>query len=418
MPILKYLVVTVCLFASCHAQGNWADWRGPTTDGQTLSTALPLHWSETENVTWKTPIHDVGHSTPVIWEDEVWLTTARKDGTALYALCVDKNTGTVVHDLLVFEVAEPQRINPSNTYATPSATIEAGRVYVHYGTFGTACIDTTSGEILWTRTDLNCDHMQGPASSPVIFDDLLILHLEGIADPFIVALNKISGETVWRYDRPSDLYEGNKGVYIKSYQTPIFIESDGAPQMISNGALLVTGHVPDTGEEIWRVRYRDDSTISRIITGHGLLFVNTGGSPGKSELWAIRPGGKGDVTDTHVVWKMTEDAPHESSPVLVGDLLYTLSDRGTLTCMEATTGTSVWKEKLRGNYSASLLATKDRIYFSDKKGTTTVIAPGRSFQVLATNALDAELWASPAVAGDALLLRSKTHLYRIETSGD
>ncbi len=418
MPILKYLVATVCLFVSCHAQGNWADWRGPTADGQTSSDRLPLQWSETENVTWKTPIHDVGHSTPVIWEDQVWLTTARKDGTALYALCVDKNTGTVVHDLLVFEVAEPQRINPSNTYATPSATIEAGRVYVHYGTFGTACIDTTSGEILWTRTDLNCDHMQGPASSPVIFNDLVILHLEGVADPFVVALNKTSGETVWRYERPGDLYEGIQGVYIKSYQTPIFIESDGAPQMISNGALLVTGHVPDTGEEIWRVRYRDDSTISRIITGHGLLFVNTGGSPGKSELWAIRPGGKGDVTDTHVVWKMTEDAPHESSPVLVGDLLYTMSDRGTLTCMEATTGIPVWTEKLRGNYSASLLATKDRIYFSDKKGTTTVIAPGRSFQVLATNALDAELWASPAVAGDALLLRSKTHLYRIETSGD
>ncbi len=418
MRILQSSVTILCFVVTCYAHGEWADWRGPTNDGQTTATALPLHWSETENITWKTALHDLGHSTPVIWEDQVWLTTARKDGTALYALCVNLNTGAIVHDILVFEVDEPQRINPHNSYATPSATIEAGRVYVHYGTFGTACIDTASGAILWTRTDLNCDHMQGPASSPVLFKNLVILHLEGVADPFIVALDKTSGETIWRYDRPNDLYEGIAGVYIKSYQTPVFIESNGEPQMISNGALLVTGHVPDTGEEIWRVRYRDDSTISRIITGQGLLFVNTGGSPGKSELWAIRPGGKGDVTDTHVVWKMTEDAPHESSPVLVGDLLYTMSDRGTLLCMEAKTGTPVWTEQLRGNYSASLLATKDRIYISDKKGKTTVIAPGRSFQVLATSELDAELWASPAVAGNALLLRSKTHLYRIEGSGD
>ena len=418
MPIVKSFVTILCLVVSCYAHGDWSDWRGPTTDGQTTATNLPLHWSETENITWKTAIHDRGHSSPVIWGEQVWLTTAREDGTALYALCVDVNTGAVLHDILVFEVAEPQRINPNNTYATPSATIEAGRVYVHYGTFGTACIDTASGEILWTRTDLNCDHMQGPASSPVLFGGLVIVHLEGVADPFIVALDKTSGKTVWRYDRPSDLYEGIQGVYIKSYQTPVFIESDGAPQMISNGALLVTGHEPLTGKEIWRVRYRDDSTISRIITGQGLLFINTGGSPGKSELWAIRPGGTGDVTDTHVVWKMTEDAPHESSPVLVDDLLYTMSDRGTLTCMEAKTGVPVWTESQRGNYSASLLATKDRIYISDKKGKTTIIAPGRTYQVLAVNELDAELWASPAVEKNALLLRSKTHLYRIEASGD
>jgi len=256
--------------------------------------------------------------------------------------------------------------------------------------------------------------MQGPASSPVLFEDLVVVHLEGTDEQFIAALDKKTGDTVWSYDRPDDLYTGIKPVYLKSYQTPVIVEVEGKPQLVSNGALLVTGHEPRTGKEIWRVRYRDDSTISRIVERDGLLFINTGGSPGASQLWAIRQGGVGDVTDSHVVWRMTEDAPHESSPVLVGDLLYAMSDQGILICMEVTTGKHVWSQRLKGKFGASLLAAADRIYLSNKKGTTTVIATGREYRELAVNQLDGELWASPAVTGDALLLRTKSHLYRIE----
>lgn len=412
------MLILVALAGVCcaAAHGDWPDWRGPTADGQCASRALPLHWSETENVSWKTPIHDLGHSTPVAWGSQIWLTTAKEDGAVLYALCFDADTGAVLHDIEVFHVEAPQRINPLNSYATPSATIEAGRVYVHYGSLGTACIDTASGEVLWRRSDLNCEHMQGPASSPILFENLVIVHLEGTDFQFIAALDKQSGDTVWRYDRPADLYADVKGVYKKSYQTPVIVEVDGKPQLISNGALMVTGHDPRTGEEIWRVRYRDDSTISRIVAGQGLLIVNTGGNPGGSQLYAIRPGGRGDVTDTHVVWQKPDDAPHESSPVIVEDLLYTLSDTGVLICREVVSGDEVWTERLEGKFSAALLAAGDRIYFSNKKGETTVIAPGRTFKVLAVNHLDAELWASPAVVGDALILRSKTHVYRIEDS--
>ncbi|MCC6697608.1 MAG: PQQ-binding-like beta-propeller repeat protein [Candidatus Hydrogenedentes bacterium] len=397
------------------AQGEWPDWRGPKTDGHSDAAGLPLKWSETENVVWKTAIHDFGFSTPVIWGKLIWLTTSKEDGTALYAVGVDCESGKVIYDIEVFHVESPQRINPNNTHATPSPCIEEGRVYVHFGTSGTACIDTASGEVLWRRTDLNCDHMQGPASSPVIFEDLLIIHLEGKDKQFIVALNKTTGETVWTYNRPADLYTPDiQGVYLKSYQTPVFVEINGQVQMISNGALLVTGHNPRTGEELWRVRYRDDSTISRIVWGNGLLFVNTGGSPGATQLWAIREGGVGDVTDTHVVWKMTEDTPHQSSPVLVGDLLYMVSDLGVLICMEAATGNRVWSQQMDGKFGASLLAVPDRIYVSNMKGTTTVIAPGREYRELAVNQLDDGFWASPAVTGNALVLRTKTHLYRIE----
>lgn len=411
-PFALSMAAALCLTFSL-AHGNWPHWRGPAADG-TTTAELPLHWSEEENVVWKTPIHDLGHSTPVVWGSQVWLTTAKEEGTVFYAVCLDLDTGAILHDIEVFRAEDPQRINPLNTYATPSAVIEEGRVYVHYGTFGTACIDTASGEILWRRSDLNCDHMQGPASSPILFEDLVIVHLEGTDEQFIAALDKKTGETAWLYDRPDDLYTGIKPVYLKSYQTPVILEIDGKQQMISNGALLVTGHDPRTGEEIWRVRYRDDSSISSIVAGQGLLFVNTGGSPGRSQLWAVRQGAAGDVTDSHVVWEMTEDAPHHSSPVLVDGLLYLVSDKGLLQCLEAATGEQVWKERLKGSFGPSLLAMPGRIYVSNTKGRTTVFAPGREYRELAVNELDGELWASPAVAGNALLLRTKTHLYRVE----
>ncbi len=411
---LSIAVTLVCVCAS-HAQAQWPDWRGPTADGRSDATGLPLHWSETENIVWKTPIHDRGFSTPVVWNDQIWLTTATEDGLSLFAVCVDLNSGAVIHDVEVFRTTEPQRINPNNSYATPSAVVEAGRVYVHYGTFGTACLDSKTGDVLWRRTDLNCEHMQGPVSSPVLFEDLIILHLEGTDVQFITALDTKTGETVWRVDRPRELYEGVEPLYlIKSYQTPVIVDVAGKPQLVSNGALLVTGHEPRTGKEIWRVRYKGDSTISRIVTGHGLFFVNTGGSPTATELWAIREDAVGDVTDTHVVWKMTEDVPLESSPVLVGDLLYTINDDGVLICMEALTGQQVWSERLPGKYGASLLSADGRIYIANKQGKTTVIEPGRTFHELAVNELDDGLWASPAVAGKSLIFRTKTHLYRIE----
>ena len=396
-------------------QGNWPDWRGPTGDGRSDATDLPLNWSESENIVWKTRIHDLGYSTPVVWGDQVWVTTATKDGRTLYAVCIDLNTGRVVHDVEVFHPKRPQRIHRNNSYATPSAVVEQGRTYVHFGTHGTACLDSKTGKVLWRRTDLNCDHMQGPVSSPVLFDDLLIVHLEGTDVQFIAALNKKTGDTVWRVDRPADLYENVEPVFLrKAYHTPVLVDVDGQTQLVSNGALLVTGHEPQTGKELWRVIYRDDNTISRIVSGHGLFFVNCGGPPNATHLWAVRQGGAGDVTDTHVVWKMTKDVPLESSPVLVGDLLYTLSDRGMLICLEAMTGKRVWSERLEGKYGASLLYADGRIYISSKEGKTTVIEPGPKFRKLAVNELDGFLGASPAVAGKSLLLRTKTHLYRVQ----
>jgi outer membrane protein assembly factor BamB len=416
---ISFLVAAVAaLFVQPARAGgdeNWPDWRGPTSQGHSDATGLPLHWSEDRNIVWKTPIHDLGYSTPVVWGDQVWLTTATRKGETLYAVCVDLNSGRIIHDIPVFRPEKPQRIHRNNSYATPSAVIEEGFVYVHYGTHGTACIDTKTGRVLWRRDDLNCNHLQGPVSSAILYEDLLICPFEGTDVQFVVALDKKTGKQVWRYDRPRELYDGIEPLYLlKSYHTPVIVQIDGQPQLINNGAMLVTGHEPRAGRELWRVRYRDDNPISRIISGHGLLFINAGGNPGGSHLLAVRQGGSGDVTESHVVWSMTKDAPHESSPVLVGDLLYLMSDKGVLQCKEATTGETIWSQRLEGDFGASLLYADSRIYMSNKDGRTTIIKPGRSFQILAVNQLDGFLGASPAVAGKSLILRTKTHLYRVE----
>ena len=409
--------ILIAFFASlAPASANWPDWRGPTGEGHSEATGLPLHWSETQNIVWKTSIHDLGYSSPVVWDNQVWITTATKKGETLYAVCVDLTSGRIIHDVEVFHPERPQRIHRNNSYATPSAVVEKGSVYVHYGSHGTACLDTKTGEVVWRRDDLNCNHLQGPVSSPILYEDLLILSLEGTDVQFVVALDKKTGKNVWRYDRPRELYENIEPLYLlKSYHTPLVVEVNGTPQLINNGAMLVTGHEPRTGKELWRVLYRDDNPISRIVSGHGLFFINSGGSPGATHLLAVRQGGVGDVTESHVVWKMTKDVPHESSPVLVGDLLYLLSDRGVLICKQATTGHTVWSERLEGQYGASLLHADNRIYISSKQGKTIVIEPGLTFRVLAVNELDGFLGASPAVAGKSLLLRTKTHLYRVQS---
>jgi len=395
--------------------GRWPDWRGPTEQGHSDAVGLPLQWSETKNVVWKTPIHDLGYSTPVIWDGQIWLTTATRRGQVLYAVCVDLESGRIVHDIEVFQPEKPQRVHQRNSYATPSAVIEEGFVYVHYGSHGTACLDTNTGEVVWRRDDLHCNHLQGPVSSPILYEDLFICPFEGTDVQFVVALDKKTGKQVWRYDRPRELYEGIEPTYkLKSYYTPVIVKVNGQPQLINSGAMLVTGHEPRTGKELWRVLYRDDNPVSRVVSGQGLLFISSGGEPGNSHILAVREGGVGDVTESHVVWTMTEDTPSESSPVLVGDLFYTLTDKGVLKCTQATTGKTVWSERLEGDYGASLLHANGRIYISSKEGKTTIIEPGRAFKVLAVNELDAFLGASPAVAGKSLLLRSKTHLYRIQ----
>jgi outer membrane protein assembly factor BamB len=310
----------------------------------------------------------------------------------------------------VFDVEKPEHIATVNSYASPTPVIEAGRLYVHFGTYGTACLDTQTGRILWARRDLNCDHHEGPASSPILFGTLLIFHVDGCDVQYVVALDRATGNTVWRTNRSIDFSRINR-FHRKAFCTPILIEWDGRLHLISPGSQAVMAYDPRTGEELWKVRYRGWSVTPRPVFGHGLLFLVI--DYDNPELWAVRPGGRGDLTQSHVAWRITAGMPKKPSPLLIGDWLYLVNDQGTAFCIEAKTGEVVGRQRLGGEYSASPIYADGRLYFFGHNGATTVIQPGRECKVLGVNRLEGRVMATPAVVGNALVVRTETHLYRI-----
>ncbi|MEI6392107.1 MAG: PQQ-binding-like beta-propeller repeat protein, partial [Verrucomicrobiota bacterium] len=307
-----------------------------------------------------------------------------------------------------------------NCYATPSPVIEPGRVYVHFGRFGTACLDTSTGKVLWKREDLQCRHYRGPASSLIAFENLVILTMDGVDLQFHVALDKQTGKTVWRMDRSVPWNDENvpgqlakDGDLRKAHSTPLIVTAAGKPQMLSAGAKAAYGYDPRTGRELWRVQYPDYSAAPRPVFDRGVAFIITGGS--KREMWAVKTDGQGDVTGTHVAWKLGKHIARYASPLLVDGLIYTAAEENYVTCIDAATGQVVWTEGIGGKFAASPLYADGRLYFFDQKGTTTVLKPGRALEVLATNTLDGGFMASPAVAGKSFFLRTRTHLYRVES---
>lgn len=411
------------LIASAGAAENWTSYRGPTDQGLSDATGLPVKWSETENVKWKIPIDGKAWSSPVIWGDRIWLTNATEDGTRLSALCVDAKSGKIIHDLKrLHGNPAPQYCHPFNSYASPSPAIEEGRVYVSFGSPYTACLDSRTGKVIWERKDFVCNHFRGPGSSPYLYKDLLILHFDGSDDQFVVGLDKNTGKTVWKTDRSVDYKDidaetgkpEREGDWRKAFSTPIVTEVEGKPVLISLGSMALYGYNPENGEELWRIEANVDRAHSggcRPVAGHGLVFMPMGSG---GELFAVRPDGKGVVTDTHVEWKHSRVVPKRPSVLLVGDLLFMVDDGGIAGCLEAKTGEEIWRERIGGNFSASPLLAGGKIYLFDEEGKSTVIEASKEFKVVATNELEAGCMASPAVSGNALFVRTKTHLYRLE----
>jgi outer membrane protein assembly factor BamB len=407
--------VVACLVAvPTSAQEYWSQFRGPEGNGHSRASGLPLHWDK-ENIVWKTRIHDRGFSSPVIWGEQVWMTTATEKGHKLFAVCVDKRTGKIVHDVHVFDVDAPVTITPENTYASPTPVIEKGRVYVHYGSYGTACLDTGSGKVLWSRRDLRCDHEKGagPASSPILSGDFLVFHVDGRDVQYVIALHKQTGKTAWKTKRSAEL-EKVPVFKRKAYCTPTLMPRGDQQQLISVGGQCLYSYDPRDGKELWKVRHRGWSIAPRPVHGLGLVFVII--DRDRPELWAIRPDGSGDVTDSHVVWKRRPRMPQRVSPLLVGDLLYAIDRDGYLSCLEAKTGEEIWQQRLKGRFSASPIHAQNVIYFFNESGVCTVIRPARKLEILATNSLgqNEQLMASPAIDGNALFIRTGTHLCRIE----
>ena len=419
-------ILTCCSLTMVRA--DWPDFRGPWGDGRvsapgdTNLIGVPLHWSETNNVKWKTEIPLRGWSTPVILGGQIWMTTADEDGHDYFAVGVDEASGKIIFNEKVFHTDNPEPLGNGasmNSYATPSPVLEPGRVYVHFGSAGTACLDTKTGQVIWQRRDLPCRHYRGPSASPVLFENLLILTFDGADLQYTAALDKQTGTTVWKTNRSvvwND--EGVQGQMArdgdlrKSHGTPLIVNVAGKPQLLSVGAKAAYGYDPRTGSELWRVEYNDWSSAPRPLFDKGIAFIVTGLM--KKELWAVKPDGHGNVTDTHVLWKLNTHIGKYASPLLVDGLIYTPADESFVTCVEAATGQVVWTERIGGKYAASPLYADGRVYFFSQDGTTTVLKPGRNFEVLTTNKLDAGFMASPAADGKALFLRTRTHLYRVE----
>ncbi len=411
-PRIGQVALVLALGASCATSQDhaWPDYRGPRRDGHSDAVGLPVEWSESRNIAWKTEIHGRAWSSPVVADDEVWLTSATADGKELFVLCVDVASGEVGFDEKLFEVDEPQYCHPFNSYASPSPVIDGGQVYVTFGAPGTACLDRASKEPVWRRTDLVCNHFRGAGSSPLAYEDLLILTMDGSDDQYVIALDKATGETRWKTPRSPGLAALPRD-FRKAYSTPIVVDVDGAPRLISSGAEATVGYDPETGEASWEVRHSGFSMAARPLAGGGLVFLNTGFT--RPRLLAVRAYGEGDVTDTDVVWTCRRAVPKMSSALLVDGSIYMVNDGGIATCLDASTGKRRWYKRIGGEHCASPVFAGGRIYFFDRDGRTVVIAPGDKFEKLAINELDEGFMASPAVLGDAFILRTATHLYRI-----
>jgi outer membrane protein assembly factor BamB len=408
------LALPVALAGSARAADRWTEFRGPAGAGWSDSTGLPREWGETKNVAWKTRIHGRGWSSPVVLGSQVWLTTATRDGRELSVLALDRDSGRLVHDILLFRVDKPEETARFNSFASPTPVIEDGRVYVHFGSYGTAALDTRTGKTLWERRDLPCNHWRGPGSSPILHGGLLIVHFDGYDLQYAVALDKKTGRTVWKADRAYD-FGTDDGDMKKAYATPMVIEAGGRAQLVSQAAKAVLALDPSTGRELWKVRYTSHSAATRVLFAHGLLYVGTGRGP--SDLVAIRPDGSGDVTDTHVAWRATRGIGSSPSFILAGDLLYSVADKGgVLTCLDAKTGAEVFQQRTGAPaHTASLLAADGALYAFAEDGTALALVPGRTYREAGRGALgEGGVMATPAIAGRAIFLRTESHLYRIE----
>ena len=414
---MKGFILLSISLASCiviEANEQWSQFRGHYGNGIIKSTSAPINWSDNTNIDWKTPIHDRGWSSPVIWNDQIWMTTATKEGNKMYAICVNKLSGKIEHDIHVFDVKSPQAITNENTYASPTPVVEEGRVYVHFGTYGTACISTKDGQILWKRRDLNCDHEigAGPASSPFIYNNFLIFNVDGRDVQYVIALNKETGETAWKTNRSVDFSDVQVNQR-KAYGTPFIIPRGNSNQMVSIGAKGVYSYDPENGKELWKAEHRGWSIAPRPVYGEGLVFTMI--DRDRPEMWAIKPNGSGDITETHIEWKETKRMPPRASPIIIKGLLFVVDRNGYISCIEAKTGKSIWQKRMKGRFSASPILANNLIYFFNEDTVCTIIKPTRELVIVAENKLSSDkLMATPAFDENSIYIRTENNLYRIK----
>jgi outer membrane protein assembly factor BamB len=416
---ILFILICFCNLSAIAQEDNWTHFRGSNINGISNETASPTVWNDSINIIWKTKISYKGLSSPVIYGDQVWLTTATEDGKQMFGICISFKTGKELLNIKVFEPETIYSKHNVNSYASPTPCIEQGFVYLHFGSYGTACLRTNDGFIVWKRTDIKCKDVRGPGSSPILYKNLLILHFEGIDKQYLVALNKKTGQTVWMKDRPKECYDKLEVLGKKAFITPIIINVTGKDMLISNGSAVCCAYNPETGEEIWRVVQGTNTTVSMPIFENGTLFFYTGDvTPAEgdnySELLAVDPKGSGDITGSHVLWRFKSLIEQTVTPLVKNGLLYALDYKSNLFCLDAKTGKTIYTKKLPGNFISSPLYSGGNLYFTSTNGETTIIKEGKTPQVIRKNKLrEGGVFATPAILRKSIIIRAGSFVYRI-----
>lgn len=412
--MIRPLALALLSVSAAFAGDSWTQFRGPNRDGTTDAKGLPVEWSETKNVKWKTEIAGEGWSSPLVANGQVWLTTALDGGHSLHAVCVDFASGKVLHDVEVFKVENPPEKHKRNSYASPTGIIDGGQVFVHFGPLGTACIDAKSGSVRWENRELTWDTQNGPGGSLTLWKDKLLLACDGRDAQYEALLDKATGKVLRKTPRETPELADLKDDMRKAYGTPVVMKIDGKDQALTTASNRLWANDPETGKELWHVKYpRGFSNVPLPVSDGKIMVVSSGFM--KPALMGIKMGGaKGDATQTHVLWSQLKGAPDQCSPVIVKDRVYSTTSGGILSCLNLQTGEVLWQERIGTDFASSPILAEGKLYYFAAAGPCTVVEPGDTYKKVAENTLDAGCMASPAVVGKALVVRTKTHLYRIE----
>ncbi|MBK8094621.1 MAG: PQQ-binding-like beta-propeller repeat protein [Verrucomicrobiaceae bacterium] len=432
--MMTRLVLAFSAFFAAHlSAADWPEWRGPSAQGQTTISQLPETFSETSHIAWKAPLPGRGHSTPVISGDQIWLTTAIEhaadpavakerlktntgdqpvvvlDHLSLRAICIDRVSGKILHDIELLNVKDPQWAHQLNSYASPTPVLAAGRLYAHFGSFGTACLDTSTQKVLWKNEELHVMHENGPGSTAVLWQDRLIAHFDGSDAQFIAALDTNTGKLAWKTARSGEM--DPRPQQKKAYGTPLIVPIGGKPVLVSPASNNIYGYDPATGKELWRVAYGElgFSMSTPPVSDGRRIYFSTG--YGKSQVIAIGFNEQGQQPE--IAWRNNKNAPKMSAPILAAGLLFYADDGGILSCVDTATGEAAYRERLGGKFSSSPILSGDKLIFASREGVVSIVKADRSFQLLSQNTLDGSIMASPTSDGEALFIRTDKALYRI-----
>ncbi|MBK8092653.1 MAG: PQQ-binding-like beta-propeller repeat protein [Verrucomicrobiaceae bacterium] len=405
----------------------WPTKFGPTGDSivpAADAAKIPLEWdgSSGKNILWRTPLEGKGHSTPVIGGDLIWFTAATEDGKKMYVYGIDRHDGKIVHHILLFENAQPEELgNPLNNYAAPSPVLEADALYVHFGTYGTARIDPSTGKTVWQRRDINARHFRGPGSSPIIHGGMLVLTFDGIDTQYVTALDKATGSTLWKTPRSTDYGDLDKegkptrdGDMRKAYHTPAVFDIGGTEVLVSIGSRAAFGYDVKTGKELWTVRHTGFNAAIPPYRIGDVLLLNSGAE--RAHTIGIRIDAKmtGDITESHLLFDREKRNASEACPVLLGGTYYQITRGGILSAMDAKTGKDLWEDRLQGRFLPSPIALGDKLLICNDPGQCYFVkASPEKFELTGTNTLPELITSSPVVADGALFIRSAGALYKI-----